>query len=76
MPPEEIRALLRASPFVPFRLHLTDGRSFEVRHPEMAMVTARVIYVSVYGQNATMPDRAESIAAIHIVSAEPLPQPA
>lgn len=76
MPAEEIRTLLRASPFIPFRLHLTDGRSFEVRHPEMAMITARVVYVSVYGHNATIPDRAESIALVHVVSAEPLPQPA
>ena len=34
MPPEDLRTALRQQPFVPFRLHLTDGRSFDVPHPE------------------------------------------
>lgn len=30
----EILELQRAQPFRPFRLHLADGRSFDVDHPE------------------------------------------
>jgi hypothetical protein len=35
MPIEEILNLLRAQPFVPFRIHLLDGTTCEVQHPEM-----------------------------------------
>lgn len=31
----EIRKLIRAQPFEPFRVHLADGRAFEVGHPEL-----------------------------------------
>lgn len=31
---DRIRDLMRRSPFLPFVLHLTDGRSFQVEHPD------------------------------------------
>jgi hypothetical protein len=30
----EMRALRDAAPFIPFRIHLADGRSLDVLHPE------------------------------------------
>jgi hypothetical protein len=38
MRPENIRDFLQRKSFQPFRVTLTDGRSFEIRHPELAMV--------------------------------------
>ena len=38
MRPEDIREFLRRQPFRPFRLTLTDGRTYDVMHPELAMV--------------------------------------
>jgi len=38
MPPAELRTFLRAVPFRPFRIQMASGRSFEIRHPEMAVV--------------------------------------
>ena len=38
MRPEGITELLRARPFVPLRFHMTDGQSYDVRHPRMEMV--------------------------------------
>jgi hypothetical protein len=35
---EQIREHLRVMPFRPFRLSLADQRTFEVRHPDFAMV--------------------------------------
>jgi hypothetical protein len=72
MPPEELRNLIRARPFVPFRLHVTDGRTFEVRHPDSLLTMARVAVVGVYNGDSSFPDRSETIALIHIVSVEPL----
>jgi hypothetical protein len=31
---EQLRRAHQARPFTPFTLHLADGRSFDVRHPE------------------------------------------
>jgi hypothetical protein len=35
---QEIREALGRQPFRPFRIVLTDGGSFEVRHPELCMI--------------------------------------
>jgi hypothetical protein len=35
--PNDLRALLNTQPFVPFRLHLSDGTSVEVRSKEVVL---------------------------------------
>ena len=35
----QVREVVRAQPFVPFVIHLADGRTFEVKHPEFAAVS-------------------------------------
>ena len=35
---EDVREFLRRRPFQPFRLTLTDGRTYDVMHPELAIV--------------------------------------
>ena len=39
MTTEQVHALLRARPFVPFTIHLADGRELRVDHPENAVVS-------------------------------------
>jgi hypothetical protein len=34
MTPAEIKQLVEATPFSPFRLHLADGRKLDVPHPD------------------------------------------
>jgi hypothetical protein len=48
MTTERIRALIRARPFQPFTVHLADGRSFHVPHPEFVSMTpsGRVVIVT------------------------------
>jgi hypothetical protein len=36
---EDIRRAQKAQPFVPFTLHLADGREFTIRHPEFMFVS-------------------------------------
>ncbi len=36
--PNQVREVVRAQPFVPFVIHLADGRKFDVRHPEFVAV--------------------------------------
>lgn len=36
---EQLRKLHRATPFKPFEIHLADGRSLPVEHPEVLAIT-------------------------------------
>ena len=36
---EQLRLMHRAQPFRPFRIHLADGRQFDVAHPEFLAVS-------------------------------------
>jgi hypothetical protein len=38
--PEELLQLVHQKPFQPFRIHLRDGRTFDVRYPHLAVVGA------------------------------------
>jgi hypothetical protein len=46
---DELRRLLRAQPFKPFRIHLTDGRNLDVVGPEWMLVTRTTSYVGTPG---------------------------
>ncbi len=72
MRPEDILTFLRARPFEPFRIHLSDGSEFEIRHPELAIVERSKVIVGVPGPLG--PDgpveRSVFCALIHITRAE------
>jgi hypothetical protein len=39
MTTQQLKAMLHAAPFEPFDVYLADGRSIEVRHPELVLIT-------------------------------------
>ncbi len=46
MNPESIRQLLRARPFEPFEIRMSNGDVYPVRHPENAIPTgSRLVWV-------------------------------
>ena len=47
MTAEELIELLAERPFKPLRLHLSDGRIRDIRHPEMAIVAEDAIAIGV-----------------------------
>ena len=67
-------SLLRQQPFEPFRLSLSDGREFVVRHPELAFVDRRTLYLGIGGSNPLdePAERTMHIDLTHIVSTQPL----
>ena len=73
MPPEDLRAALMAQPFVPFRIHLTDGTTYDIKHRDFVMVGKRSMLVGM-SHNADDPfyDQYETVALIHVVRLEPL----
>ncbi len=74
MTPQDITRLLERTPFVPFRLHLTNGQSFEVKHPEFVWVFRSRLELAVPApEDARIKDRAEHISLLHIARIEELP---
>lgn len=47
MAPNDIRDGQSARPFAPFRMHMSNGMSVDVRHPEMIVVGDEAITVGV-----------------------------
>lgn len=45
MPHQAVLDYVKAEPFRPFRIRMTSGRTFDIRHPEMAKVTKHCVLV-------------------------------
>jgi hypothetical protein len=73
MPPENLLEWIRQRPFVPFRVCLTDGASYEVRHPELIMPGKRAVVVGLPG-NPSDPlfERTVTVALSQVVRLEPI----
>ena len=73
MAPEELRDTLRRAPFEPFRLVMTDGIGYDIRHPDLLMVGRRSAVVGLTGDPAqTFYERSVKVDLLHIIRLEPL----
>ena len=74
MNPREIRRQLRRIPFVPFRVHTSDGKTLDVKHPEMALLTRSLLLVArpVKDPITEIPARFDEVSMLHVVRLEPL----
>lgn len=73
----DILKVLRAQPFRPFRLRLSNDLLHEIRHPDMAIVTPTAIYVGVPAKAGT-DEGAQDIVIVsmrHVLQIEPVPEP-
>jgi hypothetical protein len=73
MAPEELRDTLKQQPFEPFRLVMTDGASYEIRHPDLLWVGRRSAMVGLTGQpGQTFYERAVKVDLLHVIRIEPV----
>jgi len=72
MSPNEILAHLRREPFEPFRICLSDGSSYEVRHPENALVTRATIAIALENGDGELPERMVYCDPLHVTRVVPL----
>lgn len=71
MRPEDVLEFLRRQPFEPFRIYATDGRTYDVHHPDQAIVLrSRLILPA--GGDGVVADHAEHLALVHVVRIEEL----
>ncbi len=73
MSPVELQAELRKRPFVPFRMYLSDGTVYEIRHPELVMAgmtTANIGFAT--DPNQTYYNSYTVVSLLHVVRLEPV----
>ena len=69
---QDLLELLRIRPFRPFRIYASDGRIYDIRHPDQALVL-RTRVILPFPSNGEVPERSEHLALAHIVRAEEIP---
>lgn len=73
MSPEELLQLLRRRPFIPLRLHMTDGHTYDIRHPDNVLVLRTRVDIGVTPDPGTgVLARVESCSLLHVVRIEEL----
>jgi hypothetical protein len=74
MAPTDVLQALRRRPFEPFRIEVSDGTTYDVRHPELVMVGlgALTIGIPAAGQAQPIYERAETVSLGHVVKLVPL----
>lgn len=70
---ENLRELLSRRPFEPFRVVLSSGTRYDVRHPEFGWLVKGGLYVGIpVAGNGDIPDQAVFCSLLHIAAVEPL----
>lgn len=74
MAPVDLGQLLRNQPFVPFRIQVSDGTNYEIRHPELVMVGLRSVSIGIAAAGQAQPvyERVEMVALAHVVKLIPV----
>ncbi len=72
MTTQTFRNLMQAQPFKPFRLVMSSGSVYDVRHPEMAWVTKSSILVGVDEAEDGLPVNYKECSLLHVTAIEPL----
>ncbi len=71
---EDLQARVAQRPFVPFRITLTEGTSYDVRHPELFMLGRRAAVIGLSKDpEQTLFDSTVLVDLLHVVRLEPLP---
>ncbi len=69
---QTFRDLLRRQPFQPFRLVMSSGQAYDVRHPEMALLTRTDMLVGIDDPGDGVPAEFKICSLLHVTAIEPL----
>jgi hypothetical protein len=70
---QTFRELLAHRPFRPFRLVMSSGQTYDVRHPEMAWLTRTSLLVGIDETDEGVPAEFKICSLLHVATVEPLP---
>lgn len=69
----ELTEVVRRRPFSPFRIHLTTGQTYDIRHPELIWVQRQCADLAIDPDPKTgVIERTERVSLLHVVRVEPL----
>ena len=69
MTSNQVLGYQKAEPFRPFRIHMVSGRTFDIRHPEIAKVGRSFLVLFTFVSDASgVMDRWETISLLLIES--------
>lgn len=70
----ELHERARRHPFEPFRIILTTGATYDIRHPDLIMVGQHSAIIGLTNQaNGTVYQRTIKVDLLHVVGIEELP---
>jgi hypothetical protein len=73
---EEFKELLDSKPFVPLRIYMTDGKTYDILHPEFVWVLRSRIDIGIPDDpRKGILERVEHCSLLHVVRVEPLALP-
>jgi hypothetical protein len=72
---QTFRDLLTKQPFKPFRLVMSSGQTYEVRHPEMALLTRSDMLVGIGEIDEGVPADFKICSLLHVTAVEPVGAP-
>ena len=72
MRPDQIRVHIRKQPFRPFRVHISDGLSYDVRHPEFISVSRAEVVIGLDVGDEEIPEHSIYCDPVHITRIDPL----
>jgi hypothetical protein len=72
MNPEVLAAELNRDPFIPLRLHLTDGRTLDIQNPGLCFIARLGLYAFRSRPHEALAEDVQVISLRHIVSVETL----
>ena len=74
MSPGDFLQAIRRRPFQPFRIEVSDGTAYEVRHPELVMVGLGALLIGIPAATPVGPvyERVETVSLGYVVKLVPL----
>lgn len=72
MAPNDIRSLMRRQPFEPFRIHMSNGMSVDIAHPDLLAVADESMSVAVLNTKSQKFEM-HHYSVINVNVIEPLP---
>ena len=69
---QTFRELLVQRPFKPFRLVMSSGQSYDVGHPEMAMLNKSDLLVGIGDIDEGVPAEFKICSLLHVSAIEPI----
>ena len=71
---QEVQSRLREKPFRPFRIVVSEGQEFEIRHPDLVLVGVNDLMIGFASpEHPGAYNRVTRVALLHVVSLEDLP---